>query len=202
MRAKRLIRRTALMTPAWRLFEPRFVITGAGRSGTRFVAELLRACGIRAGHEDWWNWLGNRSLRLDGDVSWLAAWNVEGFHGPVLNQLRDPIRVIGSYAQAHRRKGYDGDPIEYALRVTVERMRKAAEVSHWSWRVEDMDVPLLAEICRRVGFPDAAKHAETAIAMVPAGMGSHPKEPLAWDDLPKSSLKNEAQEIARHYGYL
>lgn len=104
---------------------PGFVITGTGRSGTNYIARVLRAAGVRCGHEDWWgpmpglgegSWIPQPTLTdrlrdlvsrtmvevrrrrrsLDGDSSWLAVPHLEDFDGLVLLQLREPLRVIRS----------------------------------------------------------------------------------------------------------
>lgn len=104
---------------------PTFVVTGTGRSGTRYVSELFRAAGVRCGHEDWFGpvpglrdvqtipragprklhgavsrvreeWRRRRQI-LDGDASWLAVPRLPTFGGTVLLQLRHPVPVIRSF---------------------------------------------------------------------------------------------------------
>lgn len=107
------------------MLTPRFVVTGTGRCGTRHIAHLLTAAGVRCGHEDWFgalpglgegNWIPRPTLlakarglasqvkvevlrrrrRLEGDASWLAVPHLESYDGLVLLQLRDPLAVINS----------------------------------------------------------------------------------------------------------
>ena len=103
----------------------RFVVTGAGRSGTGYIARILTAAGVPTGHEDWFGpvpglrgpetvtratiWMklkapGSRfrvELRrrrggLVGDSSWLAVPHLPRFRGLVYLQVRHPLKVIGS----------------------------------------------------------------------------------------------------------
>lgn len=107
------------------MLAPRFVVTGTGRCGTKHIAHLLTAAGVRCGHEDWFgplpafgegNWIPRPTLlskarglasrvkveilrrrrRLEGDASWLAVPHLESYDGLVLLQLRDPLAVINS----------------------------------------------------------------------------------------------------------
>lgn len=104
--------------------EPRFVITGTGRSGTMHTARLLTAAGLRCGHEEYFRgnpslfergprrrgvgklrtpvgrareWWRRRPLRLDGDASWMAVPRLESFGGVRVLQLRHPMAVVRSF---------------------------------------------------------------------------------------------------------
>ena len=72
----------------------RFLVTGSGRSGTRYTASLLGALGLDLRHE---------SLGSEGIVSWyVAAGADEVPYGPpssrlvfghVFHQVRHPLRI-------------------------------------------------------------------------------------------------------------
>lgn len=118
----------------------RFVVTGTGRSGTGYIAQLLRAAGLRCGHEDWFTWVPGvrdhqtiprtslrmrlrgpmsrlreewrrRRQRLDGDASWMAVPSLMRFKGMVFLQLRHPLAVISSLV-SHR---FFSDPSRYGV---------------------------------------------------------------------------------------
>jgi hypothetical protein len=86
----------------------RFLITGIGRSGTRYAATLLSNAAIACGHEQAFtpetksvdDGYG-RALRfeLDGDSSWYAAPFVADLPPDVIvcHQLRHPAHWIGSW---------------------------------------------------------------------------------------------------------
>lgn len=96
----------------------KFVVTGTGRSGTGFIVDVLRNCGLRVGHEAYFglgagfrdsttdHTLQSRLLvevrrwirRLDGDASWMAVPRLSAFDGAVLHQVRHPLKVISSFA--------------------------------------------------------------------------------------------------------
>jgi hypothetical protein len=80
---------------------PRFVITGAPRSGTLFLAEALARLGHRCGHEEVFNPYVTSTFSFgsaQGDVSWLAAPFLDRLPPGtiVVHQLRDPLAVITS----------------------------------------------------------------------------------------------------------
>jgi hypothetical protein len=219
---KGTVRQLTLRTPArhWLLTEPRFVIVGTGRSGTRYISHLLRAAGIRCGHENWWRLDDNQATRLEGDASWIATFQVDDFAGQVFHQIRDPLRVVSSFlygkkqllrggpALDGRRRWVDligEDDVADALHITVEWLRKAEEVSEWTWRLEDVDALLLLDICHRIGKPIDPDRAQRAVDAVPTDTNRHvsiDRPSLSWDQLPDSELKRMAMTISRQYGYL
>jgi hypothetical protein len=77
-------------------------VTGSGRSGTGYIAQILGAAGLRCGHEALFG-PRTRSVpdfeRWDGDASWLAAPFVTDLPSGtvVLHQLRDPPEVVASW---------------------------------------------------------------------------------------------------------
>lgn len=87
-----------------------FVITGSGRCGTRYAAELLTRCGVSCGHEATFhpeNAAGWRGVPLDwgdrvADASWMAAPHVDilTYLGvPVILLVRDPLEVVRSLVE-------------------------------------------------------------------------------------------------------
>lgn len=79
-----------------------FVVTGCGRSGTKYTAKLLSAAGIRCSHERLFT--GRRADNIDcsipiSDSSWMAAPFLEKLPpgAVVLHQTRDPLAVVSSH---------------------------------------------------------------------------------------------------------
>lgn len=99
---------------------PGFAVIGTGRSGTAYVAAVLRACGVDCGHEDWWTpFPAKRRSGLAGDSSWLALPDIESgaWTGPVLHVTRHPVHVVRSllangFFSNHKRRR---DFIDFAL---------------------------------------------------------------------------------------
>ena len=79
------------------------LITGIGRSGTKYTATLLQKARISVGHE---------MLLSDGIVCWKHAIFAAQF-SPVIHQLRDPIHTIGSMQTISK------DSIKYMDRYVI-----------------------------------------------------------------------------------
>ena len=217
---KQSVQRAVLATPAWKLFEPGFVIVGPGHSGTRYTAMLLQAAGIRCGHETWWTLTGTkpRSLRLQGDSSWVATFQLDTYTGKILHQVRDPLKVINSFVRytpkppppgdGPRRSDFfeeTGDRLVDALQIVVTWVHKAEEIAEWDYRVEDIDTELLLEICERIGHPVSRDVAVAALEAVSTKTNQHVSDTegrLRWEEIPDMPLKSQAMAISERYGYL
>ena len=96
----------------------RFVVTGTGRCGTSYAADLFNAAGVSCGHEMAFRGyaalgelglsprgvagrmresLRRSRLGVDGDASWMAVPRLPRFRGVAFLQLREPLLVIGSF---------------------------------------------------------------------------------------------------------
>lgn len=176
----------------------RFVVVAAPRSGTGYLARVLKRCGVACGHEDvytphvavgvnrpWWG-------RWQGDVSWLAAPRLDDIPDDVtvFRQTRDPrhtaasMVATGMFDRVHRYgwlAAYQqavlavipdlfDEPTPYARaeRVRVEWNRLADSRAVMSWRVEDITVGMLS------GVFDAPPHrARSALAATPTTYNTH-----------------------------
>lgn len=210
----------ALRRPLLR--QPRFVIVGTGRSGTRYISRVLSAAGIRCGHEDWWTITGTRAIRLLGDASWLALFNLDGFRGHVYHQVRDPIEVIASLAttsmnpewrerhpKSHAFHAYrseyvtfGGDPLVDAMQFVDVYLTEAERVAERTWRVEDVDADIIIQIAADIGRRLTRQAVEAACRYVQPTTHSREHEPLGWDELPEGPLKERLILHAEGYGYL
>lgn len=214
----RVLRR-ALRRPLLR--QPRFVIVGTGRSGTRYISRVLSTAGIRCGHEDWWT-MGTRAIRLLGDASWLALFNLNGFRGRVYHQVRDPIDVISSLASTsmnpewrgrhptshafHRHRSqyvtFGGDPLVDAMQFVDLYLTEAERVAERTWRVEDVDSEIIIQIAADIGRRLTRQAVEAAFRNVPPTTHNREHELLRWDELPDGPLKERLILHAQGYGYL
>lgn len=85
---------------------PRAVVIGSGRSGTGFMAAVLKAAGLDAAHEGYWHAHGGpHASQLDVDCSWLAlpaiehgtyGSNTAPWTGPTIHVVRHPVDTVRS----------------------------------------------------------------------------------------------------------
>jgi hypothetical protein len=85
---------------------PRAAVIGTGRSGTGFMAAVLKAAGLDAAHEGYWHAHDSgHASQLDIDVSWLAlpaiefgvhGSNTEPWTGRTLHVVRHPVDTVRS----------------------------------------------------------------------------------------------------------
>ena len=111
-----------------------FLITGCGRSGTRYVADLLTSLGVPTGWEATLNPFYPthkardypfllRRLRFHGDANWLATAYLSRVPGSVIvfQQVRHPLRVVRSllslrfFGDDYLAPGSFADPRHYNL---------------------------------------------------------------------------------------
>src|SRR5580698_4937223 len=152
--------------------EKKTLITGCGRSGTKYISHVLSAAGLDVRHE---------IMGKDGVASWLLGVDAESVPwGPrrrdfrfrtILHQIRHPLAVISS-AQTFTQVSWGficqhircelEEPL--ALRCAKywrywnEQIEPEAD---WRYRVEDVQV-IWNELCERTGCP--ADHAALAVA--------------------------------------
>jgi hypothetical protein len=91
----------------------KLLIIGCGRSGTLYSAEVFRALGLNILHER--DVVANQECGRDGYASWfLTVEDPQPPFGPnavgcefqyILHQVRDPLKVIASFAQFILQKG-------------------------------------------------------------------------------------------------
>lgn len=180
--------------------EPATLVTGTGRSGTGWLAHILNACGLNAGHEQWWT-LGERHYGLDADISWLGCYD-NGYPGQVLAQVRDPRTCIPSiYANEHAHQYHliraqnvrlTGDWAVDACRIWVDYNRHATGRAEAWWRLEDVTAADLADLFNlNVDAVDKA--------MRTAGrVNARPHADFTW---PIHPVVDEVNQLAEELGY-
>jgi hypothetical protein len=191
---------------------PRFVITGTGRHGSRYVADVLTASGIRTGHEKWWNSVGAENDGYVGESSWLAAPHLAEFDGVVFHQLRNPLLVVNSLVKfpepsredAVRRRTVSlcGDPIEQAIQMVLHWRRICDAASSARWRLEDFSGEIVMMIAKRVWCPVLPTDVVEAITITPRDVNAHTSRPrLEWSDLPAGPETTALRRAAEKDGY-
>ncbi len=197
--------------------QPGFVITGTGRSGTQYIAHVLRQVGIQCGHEDWWNPFNKHTPDLDGDASWMAVPFLHTYQGHVFHQVRDPLMVLNSlrngelfgadavwfadFTNTHTPGGFTDD-LESALRFMSHWLRTVEPRAELAWRVEDVNADLIVDLCRRIGRPTTLQQAQAAVDAIPTNLNSHnPKPGIHWADLPDNPDTAFLRSWAIRWGY-
>jgi len=175
----------------------RFLVTGAGRSGTGYIANVLTALGCLTGHEDIF---GPKKLReaeeilwppdVPGDSSWLGAPYLDALpEGTVvLHQVREPVANVRSslriqffrtpswyrsFAEQHAPALLVGSEPERCLRYWLEWNRMAERAStlpaleYYRYRLEDIDRKIVAEICLRIGLEARSARIDEVLAQMP-----------------------------------
>src|SRR5262245_1471922 len=138
----------------------RCLITGCGRSGTKYIAAVLQKLGLRIGHE---------RFAPDGIASWQMVFNDAPIPGRprggvafdvVLHQVRHPLLVIPSlstfragswhYVARHVPSDPDDSLLVRATRYWVCWNEQAQRLAQWTYRVEDLPC-VFDDFCRRIG---------------------------------------------------
>jgi len=129
------------------------IITGCGRSGTAYTAEVLKYLGLDVGHE---------RLGKDGIISWPLAvmplkesvWGPNimkvlknyGEETPILHQVRDPIKTISScryikgvsWRYIEKYIPSNGCKLKKAMQYWYYWNKAAEDVSEFTYRVENL----------------------------------------------------------------
>ena len=110
-----------------------FLVTGCGRSGTKYTSTVLRVCGLDMPHE---------AIGKDGSVSsiWAIDLKAEQYYKPhscgsrsmfhtVLNQVREPLDTIASittgsleavkWVDKYTPLHFEGDRIKWATEYWI-----------------------------------------------------------------------------------
>lgn len=143
-------------------FSTRLLITGCGRSGTKYASFALQRLGLEVPHE---------RLGRDGISSWTMAVAAESRpYGPpssevsfqhIFHQVREPLATITS-CMTFNNESWDFICRHIECRPVAPVLIKAAtywllwnkkaeEIATWRYRIEDFHDGVAHEICRRMG---------------------------------------------------
>lgn len=199
----------------------RAVILSTGRAGSGYIARLLTDAGVPCGHEDVFKFTRKGFRGLKADSSWLALPYVERgeFDGRVFHQVRHPLDVLSSllngdmeanaakpyahYQQAHLHGDYPtGDYRTFAVRFVVDWNRRCEQQAEQTWRVEHVDMEVVATVAAAVGVKVSVGRAKVALRKTPTTTNKHPDGPrLDWADLDGIDGADDLRAQARRYGY-
>lgn len=192
------------------------LITAIGRSGTAYIARILRSIGLDVHHE---------SFGRDGTASWYwAAFRRSDTSAisrrcrpPILNrtprfrailhQVRDPLNAIASFSTANESSWewiyantpvHPSDPLlKRCSEAWLHWNRMAEEISDWTYRIESLG-SVWPEFCARVGVSAPPG----SVPNIPHTINSRPHRTLSWEDIRTlTPTSGEIEAMAKRYGY-
>lgn len=191
------------------------LITGCGRSGSRYTATLLNRLGLRVGHEE---------LHADGEIGWkglrklLSGERID--FNVILHQVRDPIATISSL-RTHccgllkdvsrffpTRSSLDGSNgnLHRCMEYWYEWNLLAESRAIWTYRIEELP-QVFDTFCELLGV--SANRA--ALDALPTNINTRrtrrfakfQRDTVNWDTLESIDrpLTTKIHELAVRYGY-
>jgi hypothetical protein len=220
----------------WKMEKKRLLITGCGRSGTLYASRVCQNLGLDIEHERTVS--PNSEIGNDGIASWfMAVDDPEPPYGPsavdykfenTLHLVRNPLRVIASFAQSILRKGiYSPDYIQMNVpeigpangdetldpkqRILLQSARYWYYWNLLSEKKADQTVQVekfekaLPSLCPALGVPfnpDFSKNVSKHTNHRGLYVNEDPWQ-VAWEDIEKLDphLHEKIQEMAERYGY-
>lgn len=201
----------------------RFLVTGCPRSGTKYTATLFKSLGVHIGHEKVFGvteGLGNGAVDWrgrEGDASWMAVPFLPLDDDIiVLHQLRHPLEFVRSVCgfgflsderaelpfprvvRLHAPEVYEPDT-QPERGATLWRVwnAKAAPHATITYRLEDLDVAFLMDLCRLIELDVSEDQAAEALDALPRNLNQRARdESVEWE-----RIAPIAGEDAAHYGY-
>lgn len=188
------------------------LITGCGRSGTKYTALLLKELGLDVPHE---------CMGRDGAVGWMYVaaeqygvgtdvdhGSREGIvFGQIFHQVRHPLDTIASL-QTHGEDLWDfcGRHVplmkknpERLMAYWLDWNARAAAMADWTYRVEELrpGTAVAREFLDRIGLPDRD------LPDLPHNVNHRRHADLTWAELDakNSILARWIRKAARRYGY-
>ena len=205
----------------------RFVATGTGRCGTRYLATLMSETDLPVGHEAAFGPGGFAGWPLiRGDCSWLALPYLEHLaFGPttILHLTRHPLDVLRSLVGiGFWRDDPDDGHLPYrkfAEQVAPDVMGHESEVARaMRWIVEANDLAAsfrdhhvrveaignhdgYAQLLDVLGISRKADAIDMALSRVPTNVNSRRRAEIDWADLPAGKLRARFADQIEALGY-
>jgi len=201
--------------------KPEVAIVGTGRSGTKYMSEMLTRSGYNCSHESYFTPKGpflrntQRSYKARADASWLAVPYLPDSNIMVIHIVRHPLRVIRSFfnmgffkpgilrykpfvtfARAHFE--YTGDPMRDCLRWYVEWNERCEAITDRRLSLERLDdnLGILSEwLNYQVTLVDVSKRTNARRPVV-----DNPEDEVI-DRLTKYPEFSRLQAMAARYEY-
>lgn len=189
------------------------IITGCGRSGTKFIAKLLQKLGKNVAHEG----IGNAGIVstyvLPKDVTVSSPYGPNFAQLPynsytILHQIRNPLDTISSLQTTSDDswnffKNYidinsDDSIILKGMKYWYYWNKKAESVSEWSYRIENLKnvFQKFCNYCNTIADYDILENMRKDV-------NTREHTQLSWKDLNSrdKNLTNKIKILAKEYGY-
>lgn len=171
------------------------VIASIPRSGTTYMTHILHNLGVRAGHENVFTSAGsklNPPEWLIVEVSGFAGMHPFTNDGPVLHQIRHPLKVISSLATLGVLRMHD--PVEIAAWY-LNVFTNNEQAADWTYRIEDFGPSHLETLCDYLGVECRL----SVLDEVPTDTNSRPRNDLSLGDL--GPWRDQVTEIMARFDY-
>lgn len=205
----------------------RLIVTGTGRSGTRYISKVLTRLGVKCGHENVFSIHGVQipPEGMRADASWLAGPFLHQMNPEqitIAHQLRDPFKVIGSlvsvpgllqkplsaYGEFISRifpliwdKGYNLSLFERGACFFLSWSQMIAESRNFTWKVEDVHIPTLQLILGRIFEIDVScEEVHAALEAVPKNT-NHYRRRMDLSPAHLGRFEQEVVSFAEEYDY-
>lgn len=181
------------------------VVASTPRSGTTFMYGVLAHLGLGAGHEHVFSSSGHKHrppewVRID--VSGFAGLHPFTNEGPVLHQIRDPLKVISSLVAVPTilskwLHGHSADP-EWVARWYLDVFWYNEQAATETYRIEDVTP---SEVCRLVKtyLGDELDESDVEAAFNKSNRNGHDHEQVTYADL--GLFAGNIAEVRERFGY-
>ena len=188
------------------------MVTGCGRSGTKYLSKIFRLAGYDIAHEK----LGrdgivSASLVPDTNkVPWGPSFR-EVPEMPIVHQVREPLATIAStttghpkswlFMQKHTSMKQDDSTLLKAMKFWYEWNLMAEEKACFTYRIEDIE-EVFPRLLATGGFP-TTNYDKDIFKVVSKKVNSRPHKTYTWEDLEKEDKKlaSKIMLLAERYGY-
>lgn len=201
----------------------RVLVTGCGRSGTRFVATALKHAGVNAGHEHLFTttmheWPANYYSGVE--ISWLAVpWLHElPSDVSIVHLVRHPLDVVRSFLgirffekqwSEYTRfvMNYcpgdvlDGKPIDQALGYWLGWNSMVSVSNHIRIRVECLTPAILCSLFGTLGFRLSRRKLEESFEKLGTRHNGRERALTTSAEILKRPLGKKVRSLAVEYGY-
>lgn len=183
------------------------LITGAGRSGTKYMARALRQCDLDVGHE---------RLGADGIVSSFYCFDALDYPGKhpaprpqfdlILHQVREPLASIASIQTGRSWNwtcqflpvGEDAPLLQRACYNWLVFNEEAERQAQHTYRIEALEDEW-STLQRLIGF----EAPYSAIANLPRTVNARKHDDVTWGDVKQAApeIYDDIRAATERYGY-
>lgn len=180
----------------------KLLISGCGRSGTKYITKLLNELNVIAFHEV-------QETKCEVIVDWHLLCNNPFKEIPMIHQVRDPLKTISSVTKISSVSWdliKEKIPIEKTDSTILKAMKyyyhwnKLAQTqSLYTYRVENIENEI-EKILELVGVKEYDK---SIIDNIPKNVNTRKHTDYSWDILKRIDLPlaNKIIELGKSYGY-